>query len=75
MVVPGSGIFTGSLYTSQLPLTIELASKTAAYMGASNGKWKSGYSFDMQPGSQINLFSHINVTFWPRLCQNITSQC
>jgi hypothetical protein len=70
MVVPGSGMLTGSLYTAPLPLTIELASKTAAYMGAGNGKWKSGFSFDMQPGSQINLFSNINVTFWPATARN-----
>ncbi|WP_144106695.1 hypothetical protein [Paraburkholderia sp. BCC1886] len=77
MIVPGSGTLTGSLYAgstdsnnSSLPLTIELASKAAAYMGASNGKWKSGYSFDSAPGSEITLFSNINVTFWPATVRN-----
>jgi hypothetical protein len=74
MIVPGSGTLTGSLYSgpvsSQLPLTIELASKAADYMGASNGKWKSGKAFDSVPGSEIQLFSDINVTFWPATVRN-----
>jgi hypothetical protein len=74
MIVPGSGTLTGSLYngpvTANLPLTIELASKAAAYMGAGNGKWKSGFAFDSVPGSEINLFSNINVTFWPATVRN-----
>lgn len=70
MVVPGSGTLTGSQYTKPLPLTLELASKSAAYMGAGNGKWKSGKSFDMTPGSEIDLFSNINVTFWPAQVRN-----
>jgi hypothetical protein len=74
MIVPGSGTLTGSLYSgpvsSNLPLTIELASKSATYMGAGNGKWKSGNAFDMTPGSEINLFSNINVTFWPNTVRN-----
>lgn len=74
MIVPGSGTLTGTLYSgpvsNQLPLTIELASKAADYMGASNGKWKSGNAFDSVPGSEINLFSDINVTFWPATVRN-----
>jgi hypothetical protein len=70
MVVPGSGTLTGSQYTKPLPLTLEVAYKAAAYMGAGNGKWKSGKSFDMTPGSEIDLFSDINVTFWPAQVRN-----
>jgi hypothetical protein len=77
MIVPGSGTLTGSLYSgmsdsvnTNLPLTIELASKAAAYMGAGNGKWTSGNAFDTTPGSEINLFSNINVTFWPDTVRN-----
>jgi hypothetical protein len=70
MIVPGSGTLTGSQYTKPLPLTIELASKAAAYMGAGNGKWKSGFAFDSTPGSEIDLFSDINVTFWPSTVRN-----
>jgi hypothetical protein len=74
MVVPGSGTLTGVLYqgpvSNNLPLTIELASKSAAYMGAGNGKWKAGNAFDTTPGSEIDLFSNINVTFWPASVRN-----
>jgi hypothetical protein len=77
MIVPGSGTLTGVLYSgmtdtvnTNLPLTIELASKAAAYMGAGNGKWKSGFAFDSVPGSEIDLFSNINVTFWPATVRN-----
>jgi hypothetical protein len=70
MIVPGSGKLTGSQYTKPLPLTIELASKAAAYMGASNGKWKSGYAFDTTPGSEVDLFSDLNCVFWPAKVRN-----
>jgi hypothetical protein len=77
MIVPGSGTLTGSLYSgmsdtvnTDLPLTIELAQKSATYMGAGNGKWKAGYAFDTVPGSEIDLFSNINVTFWPATVRN-----
>ncbi len=74
MVVPGSGTLSGVLYSgpvsNQLPLSIELASKAAAYMGAGNGKWKSGFAFDSTPGSLVTLFSDINVTFWPTSVRN-----
>lgn len=70
MVVGRSGTFTGSSYGKKLPLTIEVASKAAKYMGAGNGIWKSANNFDRAPGSTVNLFSDINVTFTPATVRN-----
>jgi hypothetical protein len=63
MIVGRSGTFIGSQYTKLLPLSIEVAIKSAKYMGAGNGIWKSTYNFDRAPNSQVEYFSNINVTF------------
>ncbi len=65
MIIGRSGKLIGSLYRKKLPLTIEIATKAAAYMGAGNGKWKAGYSFDMAPLSEVTMFTDVNVTFTP----------
>ena len=65
MIVGRSGTFIGSQYTKKLPLTIELLIKSAKYMGAGNGIWKSTANFDRAPGSVVDFFSNINVTFTP----------
>lgn len=70
MVVGRSGTLIGSNFPSKLPLTIEVAAKAAAYMGAGNGRWKSNANFDRAPGSVVNLFSDINVTFTPATVRN-----
>lgn len=44
-------------------LTIEFADKAAWYMGAANGRWRSGAGFDISPNNKINLFTGLNVTF------------
>lgn len=69
-VVGRSGVLISSQYRKRLPLTIELAAKAASYMGAGNGKWKSGESFDRAPGSILTLFKDINVTFTPVSVRN-----
>ena len=69
LVFAGSGNFLGngtaSLYGKPLPLTLELGVKSAKYMGAANGVWKSTANFDRAPLSVIQYFSNINVTFVP----------
>ena len=65
MIVGRSGKLIGSQYKKRLPLTLEIASKAADYMGASNGRWKSGFSFDRDPGSVVSMFNDVNVTFTP----------
>lgn len=70
MIVGRSGIYIGSQYTKRLPITIEVAIKSAKYMGAGNGIWNSVYNFDQAPNSQIEFFSNINVTFTPATQRN-----
>lgn len=69
-IIGRSGTLIGSQYPKPLPLTIELASKLADYMGAGNGIWKPGGGFDQYPQNQVNLFSDVNVTFTPSTVRN-----
>lgn len=69
MIVGRSGRMNGQ-YRKTLPLTIEIATKAAAYMGASNGKWKSGFAFDSAPNNVVSLFTDVNVTFTPATVRN-----
>jgi hypothetical protein len=70
IIVGRSGTLINSQYTKPLPLILEIASKTAEYMGAANGKWKAGKSFDRAPRSQVTMFQDINVTFTPFTVRN-----
>jgi hypothetical protein len=70
MIIGRSGKLIGSQYRKPLPLTIEIATKAAAYMGAGNGKWRAGASFDMAPASEVTMFSDVNVTFTPATVRN-----
>jgi len=70
VIVGRSGVLINSQYRKRLPLTIELASKAADYMGAANGSWKSGFSFDRAPNNQIRMFSDVNVTYTPAAVRN-----
>jgi len=70
MIIGRSGKLIGSQYRKRLPLTIEIAAKAAAYMGAGNGKWKPQYSFDSAPLSEVTMFTDVNVTFTPASVRN-----
>lgn len=70
MIIGRSGKLIGSLYRKPLPLTLEIATKAAAYMGAGNGKWRAGASFDMAPLSEVTMFSDVNVSFTPASVRN-----
>lgn len=69
-VVGRSGRYIGSQYTKRLPLSIEVAEKAAAYMGASNRVWNSDYRFDANPGNMVNKFKDVNITFTPVKVRN-----
>ena len=69
MIVGRSGKFNGQ-YRKHLPLTLEIASKAAAYMGAGNGQWKSNFAFDSAPNNNVSMFTDINVTFTPASVRN-----
>lgn len=70
MIVGRCGKLSQSQYRKKLPLTLEIASKAAAYMGASNGIWKSGFNFDIAPMNNVSMFTDVNVTFTPATVRN-----
>lgn len=70
MVVGRSGRLLQSQYGKNLPLTLEIARKAAAYMGAGNGRWKPGFAFDAAPLNNVSMFTDINVTFTPASVRN-----
>lgn len=65
VIIGRSGTLIDSLYTKPLPLTIELAVKTAKLAGAGDGKWKREFMFDRAPGSEITMFRDVSVGFSP----------
>lgn len=71
MVVGHSGTFLDSTYAKRLPLTLEIAKKAADYMGAANGSWKAGLSFDSAPLSEVTSFKDVNATFKPDSVRNL----
>lgn len=70
MVVGHSGVFMDSTYPKRLPLTLEIAKKAADYMGAGDGRWKSGLSFSAAPLSVVTSFKDVNATFKPDSVRN-----
>jgi len=61
-VVGQSGYLISSPYQGLLPLTIDVAGKMAAYMGASNGYWTSGKDFTVSPLNKCTIFRDVNAT-------------
>lgn len=53
MLTIGSGISTMVSYKKRLPQNFDIAYKTAAYMGAGDGKWVSGNDFSMGGDNQV----------------------
>jgi hypothetical protein len=70
MIVGRSGTMLNSQYTKPLPLILEIATKAAKYMGASNGVWKPGFGFDSSPANHVTMFSDVNVSFTPATVRN-----
>lgn len=70
MIMGSSGLIIGSPYRKRVPVAYELAYKAARYMGASTGKWKSGFCFDKAPLSVLTQLSNIESTWVPSLTRN-----
>lgn len=70
MIIGRSGVLRNSQFKKHLPLTIEVATKAARYMGAGNGRWKSGRHFDGAPGSVVDYMTEINITWVPTSVRN-----
>jgi hypothetical protein len=59
-IVGHAGKLLNSSYKGMLPLTIDLAEKFARYMGAGDGRWTTGQSFDENPGNTVTSFKDVN---------------
>jgi len=70
MIMGRSGTLIDGTWPYELPLTIEIASKRAGYMGASSGTWTNGSIYDADPGNKVNLFKDINVPNAPGTTKN-----
>lgn len=64
------GKLVGSSYRHHLPLTLELAGKAAAMMGAADGRWREGAIFDRYPNNIVKMFEDVNVTYTPPSTRN-----
>lgn len=62
MIVGRSARLLNSQYTRRLPLSLEIAIKSAKYMGAGIGRWKSGRDFDSAPGSIVEYMYDISIS-------------
>lgn len=70
MIVGRSGKLLNSKFKDRLPLSLEIAIRSAEYMGAGNGRWKNGKNFDAAPGSVIENMSDISITWVPNTVRN-----
>ena len=70
LVIAQSGYLINSQWKGLLPLTIELAEKSARYMGASNGIWKDGLGFDVPGNNHVRMFKEVNNAFKPARARN-----
>ena len=70
MIVGRCGRLRNSQYTKYLPLSLEIAIKSARYMGAGNGSWKTGYAFDGAPGHVIDYMYDISIVWVPAMIRN-----
>lgn len=62
-VVGHSGNLVNSRYRGLVPASIQLASRVANYMGASNGTWERGEGFDRHPYNTVNMLKNLNCTY------------
>lgn len=65
MIVAGDGRLISSDNRKRLPLSLEIASKSAQYMGAGNALWKSAFSFSHGPRAELSMFRDVNVSWRP----------
>lgn len=70
VVVPRYGKLLNSKYRKKLPLTLEIAYKSAKYMGATSRQWDSREAMEGEPGSVVTLFTEISNTFTPATVRN-----
>lgn len=63
-IVGGSGyLLPAYTWTGLIPMSVQLASAYAAYMGAANGTWNNAVPPDENPGNVITMFRSTNATW------------
>lgn len=62
-VVAGTGLLTDGTFKRPVPLSLDLAEKIAAYMGAGNGIMKTGKAFDVSPNNHISILRDVTGTY------------
>lgn len=70
MIIGRSGKLRNSQYLKRVPLSAEVAIKSARYMGAGNGIWKNGKHFDGAPGSIVDYVYDVSISFTPASVRN-----
>ena len=70
MIIGRSGKLRNSQFTKRVPLTAEVAIKSARYMGAGDGRWKNGKHFDGAPGSIVDYVYDVSISFTPASARN-----
>ena len=65
VVVSGTGLLSDGSMKQRAPLLLEIARKSAAYMGAGNGEWKAVKKFDRAPGNIITNQKDVQPAFIP----------
>ncbi len=69
-IVMGSGMLADDTHPYRVPQLLEIAVKASRYMGAGNGKWKSGFSFDRFPGNVVSVLKGLDPDFIPEGTKN-----
>lgn len=64
-IVACDGRLIGSNYKRRAPLSLELASKSAEYMGAGTGLWNTAMRFSHGDRAEVKMFRDINVLHRP----------
>jgi hypothetical protein len=70
MIMGRSGYLRNSTYKKPVPTTLELAIKSARYMGSNSGKWLNGFNFDSAPNNILDNLYNINITWVPASVRN-----
>lgn len=70
MVVPRYGEMLNVQYRKKLPLTIEVAIKSAKFMGAASKLWDGVESPEGDPNNRVSHFTNINNTYTPASIRN-----
>jgi len=65
IIVAGAGVESTGFDSTRIPLLLELAIKSAEYMGSGDGIWKADKRFDGAPGNIINTLIDVQPSFVP----------